>query len=256
MPDVVTIDGALATGPEVDLADDPRVLVGVGLFETMLARAAEVPLLDRHLARLAASGRTLGLAVPRRGLVARRIAEALQEATGTAPLRVRLTLTAAGRLVVRVGPVPPSPVPLRLAVVPGPAHPDRLAVHKTTTYAPYLDRRDRARVLGADHALLVDPRGAVLEADHANVFALVGGRLVTPPVERALPGVARSLVCDTVEVEVRSLPVEELRGADEVVLTNALRGAIGVRAVDDIAVGPAGAAFEAIASALRALAPG
>ena len=48
---------------------------------------------------------------------------------------------------------------------------------------PKLEARQR----GADEALLLNPRGHIAEAAVANVFALRGRTLLTPPAHRRLP---------------------------------------------------------------------
>jgi branched-subunit amino acid aminotransferase/4-amino-4-deoxychorismate lyase len=67
----------------------------------------------------------------------------------------------------------------------------------------------------------VTPAGNVSEALAANVFAIVGGVVVTPPLsDGALAGVTRSKILrfareEDVECAERSLSVADLAGADE-----------------------------------------
>jgi branched-chain amino acid aminotransferase len=44
---------------------------------------------------------------------------------------------------------------------------------------------------GADEVVLLDREGDVAEAPTANVFAVMGGELVTPPLDRVLAGITR-----------------------------------------------------------------
>ncbi len=62
---VVTLDGAVldAQAPSVH-ADDPMLLRGDGVFETLLVRGGRPCLLGAHLARLATSAAVTGLAAP------------------------------------------------------------------------------------------------------------------------------------------------------------------------------------------------
>ncbi|MGX2993509.1 branched-chain amino acid transaminase [Streptomyces sp. JNUCC 64] len=85
---------------------------------------------------------------------------------------------------------------------------------------------DEARAAGYDDAILLNGRGQVAEATTCNVFAVIGGRLVTPPVTAdLLEGVTRETVITlaadllSTETEVRDLGRDELAGADEVFLT-------------------------------------
>ena len=70
----------------------------------------------------------------------------------------------------------------------------------------------------------------MLEASRSNVFAVLGGALVTPPLDgRVLPGVARARVIELaraagISVAEQALTLDELASADEVFLTGGVRG--------------------------------
>jgi branched-chain amino acid aminotransferase len=101
----------------------------------------------------------------------------------------------------------------------------------------HVEARRAARAAGADAALLLTVSGDVAESDAANVFAVSGGRLVTPPLDRGvLPGITRALVLRTVRArgaaaEERHLPLEELLAASEVFVTSSLAGVRGVASI-------------------------
>jgi para-aminobenzoate synthetase/4-amino-4-deoxychorismate lyase len=77
--------------------------------------------------------------------------------------------------------------------------------------------------------LIVDEDGAVLEAERANVFAVIDGVLVTPPADgRILPGVTRTRVMEVakeigVEAREAGFSLDELDAADEAFLTGSVR---------------------------------
>jgi para-aminobenzoate synthetase/4-amino-4-deoxychorismate lyase len=86
--------------------------------------------------------------------------------------------------------------------------------------------------------LIVDDDGTVLEASRANVFAVAGGTLLTPPADgRILPGItrARTMVlaaaAGTTTREAQ-LTRDDLLAADEVFLTGSVRGVELVAALD------------------------
>jgi len=114
-----------------------------------------------------------------------------------------------------------------------------LGFAKTAQYLVYLLARAEARAAGVDDALLLNGRGDVCEAATANVFAVMGGRLVTPSTESGpVVGVARSVVLELavgrgLAVEERVLELAELKAADELFLTNSIVGAQPVVQVDD-----------------------
>ncbi|MFF1686454.1 MULTISPECIES: branched-chain amino acid transaminase [unclassified Streptomyces] len=109
---------------------------------------------------------------------------------------------------------------------------------------------DEARAAGYDDAILLNSRGQVAEASTSNVFAVIRGRLVTPPVTAdLLEGITRDTVVTLatellgVDTDFHDLGREDLSNADEVFLTGT--GAeivpvteIGGRPVGDGVPGP------------------
>ncbi|HTI33211.1 MAG TPA: aminotransferase class IV [Miltoncostaea sp.] len=245
-------------------ADDPGVRWGLGLFETMRADRGRVPLLDRHLARVAASAAALGLStLPREAAVRDAIAATLA-ALGDGPARVRLTLTPRPTLLVEATPLPGdihSDVPRSsIAVsVPGAWLPgNRTAEHKTLSYAACRLAQSRAEAAGADHALLLDRDGRMGEAAVASVFCALGDEVVTAPADGLLPGIARAICIPAAGARERAASEREWRAAREIVVVNALRGASAVVAVDGAPVGDGapGPLAHALAAALAGAAGG
>ncbi len=94
---------------------------------------------------------------------------------------------------------------------------------------------------GADTVLLTDAAGNVVEGPGFNVFAVRGGRLVTPK-EGVLEGITRRTVIEMAQaldipVELRALPAAELRSADEAFLSSSGGGVLPVTRVDGQAIG-------------------
>jgi branched-chain amino acid aminotransferase len=88
---------------------------------------------------------------------------------------------------------------------------------------PMLAKR-RAIAEGFDEVVLLDRDGCVAEAPTANVFAVRGGTLLTPPTDRVLAGITRDSVLALAQVEgiaAREAPMrpDELADADEAFLT-------------------------------------
>ena len=89
---------------------------------------------------------------------------------------------------------------------------------------PMLARR-RAVEAGCDEVVLLDREGHIAEAPTANVFAVIAGRLVTPPLGRILAGITRDSVIalaqkDGLHVKEAHLSPAALAGADEAFLTS------------------------------------
>ncbi|MEQ9448782.1 MAG: aminotransferase class IV, partial [Rhodospirillaceae bacterium] len=112
-----------------------------------------------------------------------------------------------------------------------------LAGIKSTNVLDSILAREEAAAAGADDALLLNTEGNVAEASAANVFALIDGGLVTPPVsDGALPGIMRGEVIRLARGEERTITVESLERASEIFLSNAL----GLRPVVSINGKPVG----------------
>ena len=94
-----------------------------------------------------------------------------------------------------------------------------------------------AQAAGFDEAILVDPRGGVLEGASTNIFFVKNGVVSTPHLpSRILPGVMRGWVIGSNQsgpVCEREVTYAELLQADEVFVTNALMGIMPVVRVDE-----------------------
>ena len=186
------------------------------LLETMrYVRGEGIPLLQDHIERLAGSAAYWGI-----DLDPARVGEALSAIEGADELRVRLVLHSDGTVVVSSAPMPVWDEPVGLSVSDtrvDPASP--FWFHKTA---------DRSRYPVSDddsEALLVNLDGEVTETNRSNVMAHLDGRWVTPPVASGLlPGVARARAIAERGVIEQSLTVDDLRHADELAVTNAVRG--------------------------------
>lgn len=94
---------------------------------------------------------------------------------------------------------------------------------------------------GADTVVLTDGAGNVVEGPGFNIFCVRDGVVVTPE-EGVLEGVSRRTVIEIAQklgmrVELRHLPADELRGADEAFLSTSGGGVLPVTQVDDQVVG-------------------
>jgi D-alanine transaminase len=102
--------------------------------------------------------------------------------------------------------------------------------------------RNAAERAGADEAVFVD-QGLVREGSSTNLFAVIGGRLVTHPLTtRILPGVTRDLLLRIareagVPVVEREMSLEEAQHADEVFLSSSIREVMWVGRWDGLQIG-------------------
>jgi branched-chain amino acid aminotransferase len=108
---------------------------------------------------------------------------------------------------------------------------------KSLSYLDNIIARNEATARGVDDALMVNTAGNVVCGTVANLFLLVDGGLLTPPVEDgALPGVARADVITLTRAEERTITRDLLARAGEAFLTNAL-GLRPIIEIDGAAVG-------------------
>jgi len=94
-----------------------------------------------------------------------------------------------------------------------------------------------AKDAGLDNVLLLDHAGAVTEGPGFNVFAVIGGCVVTPEAG-CLEGITRETALEVaaaagIVAEVRRLPEAELMEADEVFVTSSGGGPVAVVRIDD-----------------------
>ena len=196
---------------------------GFDLIETMAFTPDQgIALLDRHLARLAASAAKLGFAYD---------APALEQAilalgSGlTAPAKVRLCLSHAGAYALEASPLPaPLPNPMACAVLRLPVDTgDWRLRHKTSDRGFYTAALGVARKAGAAEALLLRDDGLLTEGSFTNLFVERDGVLLTPPLALGLlPGVLRSDLIASGRAKEAELTLADL--ADGFWLGNALRG--------------------------------
>jgi branched-chain amino acid aminotransferase len=225
---------------------DHGLVVGDGAFETVKVADGQPFALSRHLARLASSVAGLGLPAPDLDQI-RAGAAAVIAASPSMPLaRMRITITGGvGPLGSERGKAPLTAVVamaeqrppaefVDVAVVPWPRNErGALAGLKTTSYAENVLALRYAAEREAGEAVFANIAGNLCEGTGTNVFAVLGGRLVTPPLSAGcLAGVTRALVLEWVGGAQEDLPVEALAEADEAFLTGTTRDVQPIRKVN------------------------
>jgi len=258
---------------------DAGLLVGAGLFETLRTYAGKPFRLDRHLARLRASGQVLRIFVKESDADIAAVIARLVEANGVPDARVRLTATRGplteqleddaappATLLATAGPMTPYPPELyaRGATVVvsdiRTNETDPTVYHKTIGYTRNLLALRDAHRARATEAILFNTKNRLAGGALSNVFLVEDGRLLTPPVEEGLlPGVTRATVLELaagegIPAEQRPLTVRDLLDADEVFLTNSIMELLPVGRVErkPIGEGRPGPTWKRLAEAYRA----
>ncbi|HLY80157.1 MAG TPA: aminotransferase class IV, partial [Caulobacteraceae bacterium] len=227
--------------------DDRGLLLGDGLFETLLFTRGDLVLAEPHARRMAEGAAVLGLPAPEVAAFAECALAAVRDAgleQARAAVRVTLTAGSGGRGLDRPADLAPR-LFATAAAAAKPSTPASLVVaqtrrnqaspvsrFKTLAYLDNVLARREAAAAGADEALMLNTRGEVACAAAANLFWLRGKVLCTPAPEcGCLDGVmARQVVQGAaalaIEVQqVRDGP-EAVAAAEAILLTNSL---IGVR---------------------------
>jgi branched-chain amino acid aminotransferase len=247
----VWVDGAVVEADQARVSVfDHGLTVGDGVFETAKVVDGVPFALTRHLDRLASSARGLGLTPPGDGALRDAVGAALAanaDAVAAGPLRLRITLTggtsplgsdrgqAGPTLVVALAPLTAWAPTAKVVVVPWTRN-ERAAPAglKTTSYADNVVALAHAKAHGGSEAVLANTAGMLCEGTGSNVFLVLAGELVTPPLSSGcLAGVTRALVLEWTGAVERDVPLGALLEADEVFLTSSTRDVQAVHAVGD-----------------------
>jgi branched-chain amino acid aminotransferase len=249
----VWINGRLCRGDDAALSlFDRGARDGEGLYETLRVYRGRPFLWEHHMERLVLSAAVLGFPVPASPLTLREALDQLLAAESLDDAVARFTVTRGipGGRPTRTGAwVEVEPIAARLwrgtragaatvIVSKRPFEPGPLGPHKTTSRLAYRLATEEARTARADETLLVSPHGQVLEGSVSNLFAVVGGELLTPPLASGiLPGITRAAVlrlCATAGIPAReqTLTLADLRAADEIFVTNSVQEVVPVGTLD------------------------
>ncbi|AKQ57088.1 aminotransferase class IV family protein [Bordetella hinzii] len=201
------------------------------LIETLLVTAdRSLPLLGRHLTRLAASAQALGYRCDE-AAIERDILAAARGLAGLEPQRLRLLLERGGQYSIHTAPLAPLPLVQEILLSPEPLDSREPLLRYKTTFRPWYAKA--ADWLPA-HPQIFDmvffnEKGQLCEGSRSNLYLLLRGQWYTPPVECGLlPGVQRAELLEAGQVRERVLEVDDLRRAEGLRLSNALRGWIDV----------------------------
>ena len=235
---------------------DRGYLFGDGVYEVIPAFAGRLFGLDEHMARLSRSLEAIGIAEPMTRDEWQAIFERLLESVDAPDAAIYLQVTR-GAPAKRDHAWPDASVPPGVMATVSPIGsigggarvmtvPDQRWGRcdiKSINLLPNTLARQQAVEQGCDEAVLVRD-GLVMEGAATNLFAVVGGRLLTAPNgPRILPGITRGLLLDLVrreglvDVDESFISIGALREADEVFLTSSTKDLWPVVEVDGEPVG-------------------
>jgi branched-chain amino acid aminotransferase len=238
---VFWFNGALQERPVVSFDLTDRGLnLGDGVFDTSLARNGRIFRRKSHIDRMADAAEILG--IPFDEMAAGTALDALAGAIGDGAVRLTLTRGPGPRGLS----FPKNPAPVlygAAAAMQTPLFPvlklGTTSIRRNETSPasrikalPYLDSvlaLEQASARGADEVLFENTHSRVACLATANIFAIFGRQLVTPPLsDGALAGTTRAFVLSKAhglhfDVAERSLPLEKFSRADALFATSSLR---------------------------------
>ncbi|RYY59439.1 MAG: hypothetical protein EOO05_13255 [Chitinophagaceae bacterium] len=237
-----------ATQP-VLLADNKGYRYGDGLFETIKVYKGTIQLEDLHFDRLHTSLRLLGMKLPSlltREKICSSIVALCKKNKAEKIGRVRLSffrgnggLLEGGdevQYLIEAWPLEPSVHEwningLQLGIYEtARKNTDGFSGVKTASFLPYIMAARNAKANKWNDAIVLNTAGRVCDTSIANIFLVKNGRLSTPSLaEGCIDGVMRRYIQPLVKdhgliLEEKEVTVDELMEADEVFLTNAIRG--------------------------------
>jgi branched-chain amino acid aminotransferase len=260
----VWIDGQITSGAEARIpVFDHGLLYGDGLFEALRINSGRVFRMEKHLARLAAGAKAMGIELPGglEGMQQVVLETARAHAEPDAYVRLIVTRGDGGlgvdpsscprpRVICIVGRIQLYPaeklvrgidlVTVSLRRPPADSLDPRV---KSLNYLTNVLSRREATLRGADEALVLNHDGLVAEASVANVFAVLSGELVTPPATQgALEGITRGALLELakehgIACSERPIGRFDLFAADEVFLSGTAARVVPVATLDGQAIG-------------------
>jgi len=276
MPEIAWVNGRVTPLAEAVLPiDDRGTQYGDGVYEVLRSYGGRLFAPDRHFARLRRSAATIALPADPRVDVIESIVDDLvaragfpeslvyvQVTRGTAPRSHLWPKGIVPNVVVTARPLAIDLARERREGVAVVLRPDlrwgRCDV-KSLNLLPNVLARSEAQAAGAFEAVFVDRDGRVTEATTANVFAVRGGALVTPPQKpQLLPGVTRSVLLDLARSVALPLREEEVTreaflAADEAILSSTTAELLPIVRADGrpIGTGRPGPVFARLEAAFR-----
>lgn len=241
---------ALFTGKHFSYCDvqsqaqllDRGLLLGDGLFETLLYKDGTIEFFDEHWDRLHRGAELLQIPLTeRKGAIAQVIHNLYtQNCSPNSPAAIRVTLT---RGPGNRGVLPPKNADPSLFIQCTPyQHPKKSfytltysqVIHneyspfnhiKTNNYLEKIYARMQADAAGYDDAILLNTKGEVVSTTCANIFFSKNNQLFTPHLASgALPGVIREHLIHKTKpsiIETAIFP-QDLQQADAIFITNSL----------------------------------
>lgn len=217
---------------------------GDGLFETIRLSNGKMPIWPLHIERLWVGLAMLKFDLPT-DFIPEKLAEDIIQTCSKNALpnaRVRLTIFRGDgglydpqnhqpQYIIETAPLPTAIPPynnngLQIGYYEGGRKPaDNFAQLKSCNFLLYAMAAIHAKEHAWDDAIVMNHFDRIADTSVANIFWTKHNEVFTNPIsEGPISGVMRKQLLQQVSVKVKPLSMEALNGADEVFLTNAVRG--------------------------------
>lgn len=263
------VDGEKATAIPVD---DRGLNYADGAFETLLCRDGSITCRSLHEERLTRA--LLELRFDSSQSYARRVLkeaeQCLLQVRHSGPARLTVTRGSGPRGYAPARPS--SPRYILTAAAPGEAESrpwrcgiaavnwqdqPQLAGLKLLARTEQVLAAHEGALAGWDDVLMLDNQGSVISSSRGNVFLLAGQDALTPSLARSgIAGTRRQLLIESVlpdlgyQVRECTVALEDLRGADAVMISNTLVGIAAVGSINEHTYSANNTVFNAIRDAL------
>lgn len=254
------------------MAGQVGLLSGWGVFSTLRVKDGVLFAWERHWARMMRDARLLSVSMPLDEEEIERRMMRLIQANGRENCTLRLIVVRNGG-GMWAGPLPDGRVSdviaftadskewgesVRLMVQPNARFAaNEFAGAKILSWSANLVWAERAQQRGFDEAILLNEHGRVAECTSANIFAVSGNDVFTPPVsDGCLPGITREVLMQELNVPgvrilERGLTIADLEAADEVCITSTTRDLLPVREIAGKTLGTRSEVRERVTAAFR-----
>lgn len=232
--------------------DNRSFRYGDGLFETLRVAHSQIPLWHWHIQRLFAGIQTLQFHIPAHFTAETLFREVMDlcKKNHLAHARVRITVSRGEggilepdntslHYIIQTWPLE-DPLPalnsngLQLVSFHGGIKAaDPLSHLKSTNYLVYAMAARFAKEARANDAIILNQHGRIADLSIANIYWTKAGNIYTTPLsEGPVGGVMRSYLKEKLPIQEQPLLPQGLAGADEIFITNAVRGIQWVSSVD------------------------
>jgi len=228
---------------------------GFGVYETLRVVNGTPYFVDQHIERLSGSARSIGLEHHFAPEAVRADITALIAKIGPDTYNLKILLVGGKEPVLSIlplNPLFPDKKLYRDGVVCTTYEYERRFPHAKTLnmLESYLAYRT-AREAGAYDALLVDRNGCVVEGTRTNFFCIKGKTLVSPPAEKILLGVTRTILLKVAaqqgyEVVEREIHTQDLSQYEGACLTSTSSGIMPVASIGTYRFGEVPAALKTL----------